>query len=129
MKHPEPDVRIEFAPSPAAAGAARRAVARQLPVSDGLGENVELVVSELVTNVVRHARTDGVVELWACGDEVRIEVHDADSTAPHIRGDVGPDGGFGLRVVERLSTEWGHRRRHGGKTVWAVVTASPSATR
>lgn len=128
MKRSEPDVRIEFTNSSAAAGSVRRALAHDLDVADHLADDVALVASELVTNVVRHAGTGGVVELWACPGEVRIEVHDAAPALPQMRERGGPDGGFGLRIVDRLTTQWGHRLTCHGKTVWAVVRASPSTT-
>lgn len=123
MRQSEPDICITFVHSPAAASSVRQAVARDLDVADHLLDDVELVVSELVTNVVRHARTDGVVELWTRPDEVRIEVHDAAPSAPQLRPSAGPDGGFGLRIVDRVATAWGHRRSRHGKTVWAVLTS------
>lgn len=121
MNRSEPHICIEFVHSSAAASSVRRALAHDLDVADQLADDVALVVSELVTNVVRHARTDGVVELWSCPGEVRIEVHDAASAVPQMRASVGPDGGFGLRIVDRVPTAWGHRPSRHGKTVWAVV--------
>ncbi|HSM65636.1 MAG TPA: ATP-binding protein, partial [Ilumatobacteraceae bacterium] len=118
-----PDVCIEFARSPAAAGSVRRTLAHELDVADDLADDIELVVSELVTNVVRHAGTDGEVEVWSCPDEVRIEVHDAAAAVPHMRAAGGSGGGFGLRIVDRLATAWGHRSSRRGKTVWAVLSA------
>jgi anti-sigma regulatory factor (Ser/Thr protein kinase) len=128
MRRSEPDVCIEFTHSSAAAGSVRRALARDLVVTAPLADDVALVVSELVTNVVRHAGTDGVVELWARSDEVRIEVHNGASAVPQMRATAGPDGGFGLRIVDRLATAWGHRVSRHGKTVWAVFRESPSTT-
>ena len=121
MRRSEPDICIEFVHSPAAASSVRRALAHHLDVADRLADDVELIVSELVTNVVRHARTNGVVELWSWPGEVRIEVHDAAPGVPQMRASAGPDGGFGLRIVDRVATSWGHRRSRHGKTVWAVV--------
>ncbi|MEO3766213.1 ATP-binding protein [Streptomyces sp. B8F3] len=95
----------------------------------GVEERAVLVVSELVTNAVVHARVPGrevgtrFVRL-DCG--VRIEVHDASDTRPVPRA---PDdnGGFGLHLVEQFADRWGVAERAIGKTVWAVVVDPESA--
>ncbi|MGQ4364348.1 ATP-binding protein [Streptomyces sp. SAS_272] len=98
-----------------------------------------LVVSELATNVVRHAspaRSPGrpepgrerefEVAVTALGDgSCLIEVSDEGRHAPRRR-QVGEweEHGRGLHLVEHIATAWGvwSRGRHG-KTVWALVTA------
>ncbi|GAA2117425.1 ATP-binding protein [Streptomyces synnematoformans] len=88
-----------------------------------------VVLSELVTNAVVHARVPpgrGVLTRFVpLEDGVRIEVHDASDEWPVPRV---PDesGGYGLTLVDELSARWGVAERGGvGKCVWAVITAAP----
>jgi anti-sigma regulatory factor (Ser/Thr protein kinase) len=88
-------------------------------------ETVLLLVSELVTNVVIHARTSGtvlVLRLETAGPWLRIEVHDADPRWPEPRTPDRLDGsGFGFVLVEALSHKWGVRDATIGKIVWAEL--------
>ncbi|NUQ99487.1 MAG: ATP-binding protein [Streptomyces sp.] len=88
----------------------------------------ELVVSELVTNAVRHAsRPRGrLIEtrFLRMGDGVRIEVHDANEVWPQAhKAAEDEESGRGLALVDALTdARWGVSRREGvGKLVWAVV--------
>lgn len=94
-----------------------------------------VVLSELVTNAVRHARIPSGREIETryalVGAGLRIEVHDAAETRPR-RLAVGADAenGRGLALVEALADEWGISDRVGcGKAVWAVVSAVPGVGR
>ena len=87
----------------------------------------ELVVSELVTNAVRHARLPGRL-VWVRFDlypeELRIEVHDPGRRQPVVQHAAeGDEGGRGLWLVECLAARWGCCPRMGGigKIVWAIV--------
>ena len=80
-------------------------------------EAAELVVSELATNCVVHARTD--FEVFAAADDTAVEVVVADRT-----GWVGGDGsrrasGNGLLLVGLLASEWAAVLEGTGKLVWA----------
>jgi anti-sigma regulatory factor (Ser/Thr protein kinase) len=79
-----------------------------------------VVVSELVSNVIRHALGNVHLALLLGDATLRVEVSD--------RGDgrVGVDrardfvtGGRGLMLVERLTDRWGVEYHADGKTVWA----------
>ena len=88
------------------------------------GEPVGLVVSELVTNAVRHAGTRATLRLVPAPGGLVVEVDDAADGRPHI---VPPDrraadGGLGLAIVDRLSEDWGFEARPDGKTVWARLS-------
>ncbi len=87
----------------------------------------ELVVSELVTNVIRYAsslsRDDPKLRIARRNDEVYVEVTDWNGTLPHRR-QAAPDdeSGRGLALVEALTTHWGSRPiLGGGKVVWCIL--------
>ncbi|MES4904785.1 MULTISPECIES: SpoIIE family protein phosphatase [unclassified Streptomyces] len=106
---------------PALVARARRHVTDQL-MAWGLEETVfttELVVSELVTNAMRHATSP--IQLRLIYDHTLIcEVSDGSNTAPHLRrARVFDEGGRGLLLVAQLSLRWGSRHSATGKTIWA----------
>jgi anti-sigma regulatory factor (Ser/Thr protein kinase) len=92
-----------------------------------LEETAVLLISELVTNAVRHARTGPLamaLHLEAAGAWLRIEVHDADPHEPRQRTPAGLDeSGFGLLLIEALAGSWGVRQTATGKAVWAELDA------
>ena len=85
-----------------------------------------LLVSELVTNAVRHARDTYAIALdLEFGESgLRIEVQDADPCWPHRRTPGRLDeSGFGLVLVDALADMWGVRDTATGKAVWAELDA------
>jgi anti-sigma regulatory factor (Ser/Thr protein kinase) len=99
-----------------------------------LSDDIELLVSELVTNGVQASRAMGrdAVRVWLVSDlrQVVVFVWDACPLSP-ARCDPGADAesGRGLLLVEALSDRWGHFGYDGGgKVVWAVAvgTRAPS---
>ncbi|MGA5202936.1 SpoIIE family protein phosphatase [Streptomyces variegatus] len=84
----------------------------------------ELVVSELVTNAIRHAEPP--VQLRLIHDTSLIcEVSDGGSTAPHLRrARTYDEGGRGLLLVAQLTERWGTRQSATGKTIWAEQNLS-----
>lgn len=94
----------------------------------------ELVVSELVTNAVRHGCVPGrLVALRLVYDlekTVTIEVSDAGDRRPPAapsgdRRDDLSESGRGLTLVAAFADAWGVRDRDIGKTVWARLTVEP----
>lgn len=81
-------------------------------------DDVVLVVSELVTNSVRHGRGDIEVAIRRLPEKIRIEVTDSGDgfSTKSPRGD-----GMGLNIIERISDEWGVRL-DGNCTVWADLS-------
>ncbi|SMQ17405.1 PAS domain S-box-containing protein [Streptomyces sp. Ag82_O1-12] len=113
---------------PAAVAQARKDVVAQLE-RWGLSDAVfvtELVVSELVTNAIRHAEPP--VQLRLIHDSTLIcEVSDGGNTAPHLRrARTYDEGGRGLLLVAQLTERWGTRQSAVGKTIWAEQTLTPA---
>ena len=113
---------------------ARHQLDRWLPASLGEGDRgaLRLLVSELVTNCVRHAKVtgDAPVELAVrvAGGTIRVEVHDGGTgfTAPRTPRPRGADGGYGLYLVERMATRWGVDTRVGTR-VWFELDLAQAA--
>lgn len=88
-----------------------------------------LVVSELLSNAIRHARPlpgANVQVAWAVdAGSIEVAVSDGGShTRPRqTHASLSALGGRGLDVVEFLSRQWGVRADPGGLTVWAVLSA------
>jgi anti-sigma regulatory factor (Ser/Thr protein kinase) len=114
-----------FAPLPESVGAARRFVAANLgQLAQGSLDAVLVMVSELASNCVQHARTDFSVRVSKDGGQIRVEVTDSGGGSPRRRApDWTEARGRGLLVVEQLATDWGVTagRRGVGKTVWFCV--------
>ena len=92
-----------------------------------LQEAAVLVVSELVTNALRHARDTGAIglELTSAGTALRVEVQDGDPTWRKMRSLADCDeSGFGFVLVDALAVRWGVRRVCGGKAVWAELATT-----
>jgi anti-sigma regulatory factor (Ser/Thr protein kinase) len=124
-------VRVGLTSSPQAPALARRAVVDALQAGGlpELADTATLLVSELVTNALRHG--GGPRELFVQVDDaaVAVGVRDASPRAPHPVTGEGPgamrvvDGGLaengrGLLLVELLADTWGWRPEDGGKLVW-----------
>ena len=116
---------------PDAAVAARSAVSAWIgaDISQAMHVDLLLLISELVTNSVRHARapaTAGIsVRARVLGEMLRVEVRDGGTSgAIALRApDLGNGGGFGLNVVDLVSQRWGVDR-DGGTRVWAEMAFS-----
>jgi anti-sigma regulatory factor (Ser/Thr protein kinase) len=110
--------------------AVRRALGSWLAADGCSGhDDILLVFSELVTNAVRHGGGSGRVGVEHSRGVTHLEVRDraAAPPAPPAPGPTTrPEGGFGLRIVGELSTDWGWRAERDGKVVWAIVPCASS---
>ncbi len=117
-----------------ASSLARRAIAAdEPPLPARVHDDVALLVTELVTNAVRHggAAPDRPLQLGLelQDGRIRVEVVDTgtDFEAPSRPVDGTPSGGWGLFLVDRIAERWGVRPAAAGTCVWFEVPASPIA--
>ncbi|CAL9281415.1 ATP-binding protein [Streptomyces sp. NPDC052644] len=128
---------VELQALPSRIGQVRRIVSAQLRYwnLDPLIEKAALGVTELLTNVHRHAKPDKIctVEIEFLLDRLTVSVHDHDPRLPAVvHLEDGPDplatSGRGLALIEAVSESWGARPQGDtGKVVWFTLPA-PSAT-
>jgi len=111
---------------------ARTEVTRRLAprLTSGALEDVRLLLTELITNSLRHADMNPDDEIGVRAElvdgTVRIEVSDPGRDGPvEVRQPGALGGGYGLFLVDRLTNRWGVDRHHG-TTVWAELSAGLS---
>ena len=94
------------------------------PVRVGLGDDLDLVVSELAGNAVRHTGALGDLTVGLRDNLVQVAVFDRADRPPTLRRPrTQTESGRGLLLVAALSERWSvdHDLEHGGKSVWAEV--------
>jgi anti-sigma regulatory factor (Ser/Thr protein kinase) len=126
--HTGSELSVRFDRGPTAAAAARNALlALEQKLDTRVLDDIRLLVSELVTNAVRHAdATDaGEVGLDVTieGSRVRVEVADPGiGFEPQPRDDeMNRPGGWGLYLVDRIADRWGVVRNHLNR-VWFEIS-------
>ncbi|GAA1539354.1 hypothetical protein GCM10009730_55590 [Streptomyces albidochromogenes] len=125
---------MRWADDPRCVGRARAALSGALTswgLTD-LEDSALVVLSELLTNAGRHARTPGQdieTRYLRTAGGLRVEVHDATRTLPVLSApDTERESGRGLCLVDALADRWGVRERPGlGKVVWAEMSPPPAA--
>ncbi|MBB5625418.1 ATP-binding protein [Sphaerisporangium krabiense] len=103
----------------------RKRLRRRL-ASWGVGDAdvAELLVSELVTNAMRHS-WGAVMSLSLEQGTIRCEVQDTNPALPRVcEAHDGDEGGRGMFLMEALSTAWGSYRMSTGKVVWFELPAA-----
>jgi anti-sigma regulatory factor (Ser/Thr protein kinase) len=128
---------VELQALPSRISQVRRIVSAQLRYwhLEQLIDSAALGVTELLTNVHRHAEPDKqcTVEIVHLLDRLTVSVRDNDSRVPDIRTvDPSSTHGRGLALVASVSESWGVRAQDGGgKVVWftlpTVVPVTPRA--
>lgn len=126
-----PDIDLRLAPDARSPAAARRSVEVLRPVlDDTVVADAALLVSEVVANSVRHASLDD-------GDSIQVRIRGSASALRVDVVDPGPgfdpgrlapsarNGGWGLRLVDRLATRWGVERNDETR-VWFELAAPVS---
>jgi len=128
-----PDVseqRLTLADGLQAPAHARAWTAAQLPpLPSHIVEDALLLVSELVTNAVRHGRPAIEITLGITPQRVRVEVRDGGDALPVVpsgQPSIDRPTGRGLLIVAATASDWGVERSPGtaGKTVWAELDAT-----
>ena len=119
---------LEVSAHPESVALARDAIRDCVAIPDAVREDLTLVVSELLTNSVRHAGLAGddmvLVAVTCHGGSVHVEVTDHGRGFDRVRAEAktpSEDGGWGLGIVTRLSEAWGVIPAAG--MVWADVAA------
>ena len=120
---------ISLPANASSATTARIEVTRRLSarLTSGALEDVRLLLTELITNSLRHGGVTDDDEIGVKAElsdgTVRIEVHDPGRDGPpEVRTPGARGGGYGLFLVDRLTSQWGVDRRDG-TTVWAELSA------
>ncbi|WP_165966949.1 ATP-binding protein [Actinomadura sp. 7K507] len=109
-----------------------RRFSRSVSTASGIGhvgDDAEVLVSELVTNAVRHATTPGTalcLKLLRAGTRLRIEVHDQSAAVPRPRPvDLMEETGRGWFLVAVMAERHGTDHTPSGKSVWCEMRAWP----
>ncbi|MBT3155545.1 ATP-binding protein [Streptomyces sp. CHD11] len=108
---------------------------QEVPVADDVVQGLLLIVSELVTNAVRHAALLSptfAVEVALGAEWVRVSVEDTHPYRPTaLETDHARTGGRGLLLVREVAREAGgtcevERTANGGKVIWVVLPLKPA---
>jgi anti-sigma regulatory factor (Ser/Thr protein kinase) len=117
-----------LSPAPKSVAVGRHFVERTL-VEWGRLELVDtacLLVSEILTNAVRHACSPIGLRLHQNEREVTLEITDDSTHLPQRRlADPDDENGRGLMLVDALADNWGTRATSTGKTVWITLSVEP----
>jgi anti-sigma regulatory factor (Ser/Thr protein kinase) len=114
---------LELPPSTDSVPVARQFARRAAGDSSADLETLVLLVSEVVTNAVLHARSTIQLDIRPARDVVRVEVRDASPLEPRVHHFHLTSGtGRGLRMLEQLARRWGvEADPRGGTVVWFEV--------
>ncbi|MGI3230233.1 ATP-binding protein [Streptomyces sp. GTA36] len=94
-----------------------------------VADEVELIVTELATNVVKHVGEGAAATLVLepRPDRLRVELHDKSHVAPTAGpGNCDVECGRGLHLLSAMSLEWGTLLTATGKAVWCEIALDPA---
>ncbi|MFF8233388.1 ATP-binding protein [Streptomyces caelestis] len=101
-----------------------------------VSSDLELAVTELVTNALVHADSEVEVRLREYADRLRVDVRDSDPRPPlpapvlaSGETDRESEHGRGLLIVDALASSWGNSPSGRGKSVWFELTRPPAPER
>ncbi|MEU4269204.1 ATP-binding protein [Streptomyces sp. NPDC026092] len=137
ISEPSRHCTVELQALPSRIGQVRRIVSAHLRYwrLDALIDHAALGVTELLTNVHRHAQPDKMctVEIELLLDRLTVSVHDHDPRIPDVEGRTGfvhphdadewATSGRGLAIIEAVSESWGIRPHDAGKAIWFTLSA------
>jgi anti-sigma regulatory factor (Ser/Thr protein kinase) len=114
---------IDLPPEIGSVPAARRVLTELLGswAAEHFRDDANLLLSELVTNVVRHvsSRSKMVLEVRLSGPGLRVAVIDVSADLPTVTGTPSrAAGGHGMLLVAALADRWGSENHASGKRVW-----------
>ncbi|MEU3048378.1 MULTISPECIES: ATP-binding protein [unclassified Streptomyces] len=133
ISQPSRHCTVELQALPSRICQVRRIISAQLRYwhLDPLIDQAALGVTELLTNVHRHARPDKTctVDVELLLDRLTVSVHDRDPRLPTVcEADASATHGRGLALIAAVSESWGVRPRgEAGKVVWFTLPASSPA--
>lgn len=119
------EVTLQVESSFDAPGLSRSHLRSMKPTLEPRFDDVVLLVSELVSNSVRHGSSEGIdIKVTARKDRIRVEVADDGPgfSATDPRGD-----GLGLAIVEKLADRWGMQDGRRKFTVWAELSTGSNS--
>lgn len=123
---------LRLSGGPKAPARARKAFASLDSTLSDLRGDVDLLVSELISNSVLHAHADHIeVQVDADPERVRVEVFDPGPGFDQRDGTrdpaIGGEGGYGLVIVEQLADRWGVRRDRRASVWFEIDREQPPA--
>jgi anti-sigma regulatory factor (Ser/Thr protein kinase) len=124
--------RIELPPKPSSPSRARdflRELFERWEIDGVAKEDGALLVTEIVTNAILHAKSSVVVEISRVDNTVEVAVTDSGGGVVRLQ-EPEPDSvtGRGLRLVDRLSSKWSVTENRVGKTVRFTLNAEAAKT-
>nr|WP_231126911.1 ATP-binding protein [Motilibacter aurantiacus] len=121
-----PHASVDLRPEPRAAREARLWVRSQVPpLGPEAADALDILVSEVVTNAVLHARTRFTVGVTRLDSAVLVTVADHNPQQPEPQAESDSrTSGRGLALLSALSDDWGVTTEPDGKCVWFVLAAA-----
>jgi anti-sigma regulatory factor (Ser/Thr protein kinase) len=123
---------LPFEALPEQVGLLRHAAAAQLGQwgVPSVGDETQLVVTELATNVIKHVGEGTAATLileWK-HERLRVEMHDKSQSLPAVRtADCDAECGRGLHMLAAMAVDWGTVVTALGKAVWCEIELGSEA--